>query len=61
MHLVPVYEYSTYTNNNSQFAHSIHVHTHSRDFATAVLVEFVAACLASEAIKKKLVAKITVS
>lgn len=47
--------------SNSPFAHGIHVHTNSRDFATAVLVKFVAACLTSEAIKKKLVAKITVS
>ena len=45
---------------NSPFAHCIHVHAHSRDLATAVLVKFVATCLTSEAIKKKLVAKITV-
>ena len=46
---------------NSPFAHCVHVHTHCRDLATAVLVKFVATCLTSEAVKKKLVAKITVS
>lgn len=38
----------------------VHVHTHCGDFATAVLMKFVATCLTSEAIKKKLVTKITV-
>lgn len=47
-------------NPNSPFAHCIHVHAHSRDLATAVLVKFVATCLTSEAVKKKLLAKITV-
>ena len=46
---------------NSPFAHRIHVHAHSRDLAAAVLVKLVATCLTSEAIKEKLVAKITVS
>lgn len=43
--------------SNSPF----HINTHSGDFATAVLVKFVATCLTPEAIKKKFMAKITVS
>lgn len=38
----------------------VHVHTHCGDLATAVLMEFVATCLTSEAIEKKLVTEITV-
>lgn len=45
----------------SPFTHCVHVYTHSRDLATAMLVKFVATRLTSEAIKKKLVAKVTVS
>lgn len=46
---------------NSPFAHCVHVHTYSRYLAAAVLVKFVATRLTSEAVKKKLVAKVTVS
>lgn len=53
-------EYLHVVNPNSPFAHCIHVDAHGRDLATAVLVKFVAACLTSEAVKKKLVAEITV-
>lgn len=45
---------------NSPLTHCIHIHAHSRNLATAVLVKFVATCLTSEAIEKKLVAEITV-
>lgn len=47
--------------SDSPLGHCIHVNTHRRHFAAAVLVELVATRLTSEAIKKKLVAKITVS
>lgn len=35
------------------------VHTHSGHFGATMLMEFVAACLATEAIQKKLLANIT--
>lgn len=46
--------------SDSPLAHRVHVQTHGGDLAAAVLVKLVATRLTSEAIKKKLVAEITV-
>lgn len=46
--------------SHSPLTDCIHIHTYCGDLATAVLVKFVAARLTSEAVKKKLVTKITV-
>lgn len=48
------------SSTDSPFCYSVHVHTHSGDFAAAMLVKLVAACLTSEAVEQKLVTEVTI-
>lgn len=59
-HHIAITRSSSRVSPHSPFTDRIHVQTHRRDLAAAVLVEFVATRLTPEAVKEELVAEITV-